>query len=300
MPDPNEQQQEQGQEQEQNQQGQEQQEQQQEQTFSIKVGGEDRTCTLEELKNLAQESAGAQEKFRQASEIRKEAETGIRISQLMESMNSNPNDQDARELATLLGLDPGELMDEINASKDEQNTSAGAKGTQKPTELSAEQLSKAMTDMFGMTPEQIAAQLNYSKTRHVNDARKDIRNQTDNAVDKDDVFGKIMIGEAKDSRSEVLKEMVFEDVLRRIQDGEQFGANMISSSIQKVRSRVTKFGIPNHSHQDPITLGLGPGSGLPAEVLSEKTIERVPADSDGYINNAVSRLMQRQIAAKRQ
>lgn len=116
---------------------------------------------------------------------------------------------------------------------------------------------------------------------------------SDEVVDKDAIFGKMKIGENADDRVSVIKDMVAEDVLGRIQMGESFGAELVAASVQKIRAYLTKFGIPGKPDQHLLTLGLGPSGGLPAEITSEEPIQRVSAADPKGTDNFVARYMQR-------
>jgi hypothetical protein len=266
------------------------------QTFDLTVDGEKRSVTLDELQLLAQKSAGADKKFKEASDLRKQAEDGLRMKGLIDRLSDGdhtPTESEVRELAGMLGVDPSEFAEALKDEKSDNPPQGGKKGSTKP-QISKEELVEAL----GFDPAEAKAILDYSHNRHIEAARKEIREISDRAVDKDDVFGKMVVGENKDDRLSTIKDMVAEDVLRRIQDGQQFGAELVAASIQKVRAYLTKFGIPGNPAQYPDTLGLGPGMGLPAEVHSETPIKRISAAEDGDEENFVARIMQKVLKSR--
>ena len=73
----------------------------------------------------------------------------------------------------------------------------------------------------------------------------------------------------------------------------------MAASIQKVRAYLKEFGMPGKPDQYPVTLGLGPSVGLPAEVQSETPIKRISAAEDKDGENFVSRAMQKALMAMR-
>ena len=268
-----------------------------EESVTIKIGNETRQVTHAELVELATKSAGADARFEEASAIRKEAERGIRIGTLVKELDEEQSEASIRELAGLLDIDPGAFMANLNAdetggkSEDKVKSAEGATAPQIDSITVA-----AVLDQLGLNPAEVKATLDYSKQRHINDARKEIRSTTDIAVDSDEVFGKIAVGDKKDDRLKVIKEMVAEDVLKRITDGDAFGADLIAASVQKIRARVTQMGIPDTSGQHPITLGLLPGGGiLPEAVNSDEPIKRVSSADDEDEDNVIARYLQKGI-----
>ena len=271
------------------------------QTYELTVNGEKRSVTLEEMQELATKSAGADRKFQDASQMRKEAEKGIRIGQLVKSLEENPSEDDAKELASILGVNQDEFLEYLNESDDDSTGKTEDKGKKTSVgKMSKVEFQEIFQDMFGMTPVEVKGRLDYSHERHINDARKEIRKISDEAVDKDGIFGKMIVGEKREDRLSVIKEMVAEDVLRKIQDGMPFGADMVAASVQKIRAHLTKFGIPNKLGENPIVLGLGPSGGLPTEVQADEPIKRVNAAEDGDEKNFVNRWMQKALQAVRQ
>jgi hypothetical protein len=265
------------------------------QTFELDVAGEKRTVTLDEMKVLATKSAGADAKFQDAADMRKEAENGIRIEKLVKSLESDGGtDQEAKELAILLGIDPGDLMEYLHDGG-EQSTNTNDNGNQSPAKLTPEQVA----EVLGFNPAEAKQILQHSQNRHIASARKELRELSDAAVDKDEVFGKMIVGDKKDDRMSVIKDMVAEDILGKIERGNPYGAEMVAASIQKIRAQFTKFGIPSASVVNPVVLGLGPGAVLPSEVQSEEPIKRVNAFEAGAEDNLVKRYLQKAVKAAR-
>lgn len=263
-------------------------------TFELDVDGTKRTITLDEMRELATKSAGADARFQSAAEMRKEAEAGIRIGTLVKTLEGGEGtDLEAKELAVLLGIEPGELMEYLKDGDDD--TDKDDKGNQAPVALTDEQFKAA----YGFFPAEAKQILAHSQDRHIASARQELREISDKAVDTDAVFGKMVIGEKKDARMEVIKDMVAEDVLGKIEHGQQFGADMVTASIQKVRTQFTKFGIPNDPVVNPVVLGLGPGVQLPTEVQAEEPIKRINAFESGADDNLVKRYLQKAVKAAR-
>jgi len=264
-------------------------------TFELDISGEKRTVTLEEMKELATKSAGANAKFEDAADMRKEAEAGIRIGTLVKTLEDGKGSElEAKELAVLLGVDSGDLIEYLKDGES-AGTGDGGNGKNLPAELTPEAFQKA----YGFSPVEAKQILEHSQNRHITSARQELRDLSDKAVDKDEIFGKMVIGDKKDDRMSVIKDMVAEDVLGKVERGNAFGAEMVTASIQKIRAQFTKFGIPNNPVINPVVLGLGPGVELPSEVQAEEPIKRINSFESGADDNLVKRYLQKAVKAAR-
>jgi hypothetical protein len=258
-------------------------------THEITVDGEKKLLTDEEMRNYAQLGFSSTQRYQEASAKEKNGEKGLRISTLISDLSESPSEEKAKELALHLGIDPSEFLAYIGEDNDPPQKGTADKGGKGRVKVSKEDIAEAL----GMDPAEVKAVIEHSKTRHIEAAKQELRRISDEAVDKDGVFGKMVIGEKKGDRLSVIKDMVAEDVLRKIQDGVPFGADMIAASVQKTRAYLTKFGIPSKPDIDPVVLGLGPGGGLPAAIQAEEPISRKSAAEDGDESNLVSRYLQK-------
>lgn len=263
------------------------------QTYELKVGGETRHVTLEEMRVLAQKSGGADKKFEDASALRKQADDGIRMQELVQRLSDKenpPTEADVKELATMMGVDPSEFNEYLNP----EDTPQGGDKT-------ANVDPKVLADALGMEPAEAKMILELSKQGLVASEREKITKNSHLMVDKDEFFGKIKIGKGGDGIIEAVKEMVAEDVFERIEHGGVYGAELVAASIQKIRAHLIKMGIPGKPDEHPIVLGLVPGGAtLPAEVSSDTPIERVSAADDESGDNFVKRYMQKAYKAIRE
>ena len=260
-------------------------------THTIKVDGVDVSLTLDELKEKATHSAGADKRFQDAAAATKAAERGVRVETLVKSISTSdaPTEAEVRELAGLLEIEPSEFMEYLKESDPPNKSDTKGANTDFNTEFQKQ---------MGATPAEVKAILEFSQTRHVNDARKEIREISDLAVDKDTIIGKMIVGEDSDDVKVAVKDMVAEDVLRKIQDGKPFGAEMVAASVQRVRSQLTKLGIPKKLTQQPF-LGLGPSEGFSSAIQADEPIERISSDKDGDEKNLVDRYMQKAVQTAR-
>ena len=189
---------------------------------------------------------------------------------------------------------PAVVMQSINDGEPPQKTTPKANETDFSDLFNTE-----FKKQFDASPAEVRATLDFSQQRHVNDARTEIREISDKAVDKDEIIGKMIVGEDKEEIVVAVKDMVAEDVLRKIQDGKPFGAEMVTASVQRVRSQLTKLGIPKKLNQHPIVLGLTPSEGLSSAIQADEPIKRISSTEDGDEKNLVERYMQTAVKAAR-
>ena len=258
-------------------------------THTIKVDGVDVVLTTEELKERAMKASGADNRFQEAAAATKAAERGIRIEELTKKLaeDDNPTEAEIREYAGLVGVEPTEFIQLLK------------EGDPEPKKTTETDFSAEFQKQFQASPAEVKAILEFSQQRHVNDARKEIREISDKAVDKDEIIGKMIIGEDRKEVLAEVRDMVAEDVLRKIQDGKPFGAELVTASVQMVRSKLTKLGIPKKLNQQPIVLGLAPSEGLSSIIQADEPIKRVSSTEDDQEKNLIDRYLQKAVHAAR-
>ena len=271
--------------------------------LEVEVDGEKRQLTKEEAIILAQKSAGAEKRFQEAAEMRKKAQNGLRIQELYERFSDpehEPTDVEIKEFATFMNISAEELMNRINGTPGSNTNNSNSNNNQQAGKTDFD-FDAEFQKKLGRSTAEVANQLAYSQQRDIENFKQNLRKESDNMVDKDDIFGKIIIDEDEkisNSRREVIQEELYDEVLRKIQDGKD-KQTALTEAIQKVRSRISRFGISSKPGQYPITLGLVPGQSLPTEVTSEKQIERISSADDGAETNFVNRYLQKGISALR-
>ena len=73
---------------------------------------------------------------------------------------------------------------------------------------------------------------------------------------------------------------------------------MVAGSVQRIRSQLTKLGIPRKLVQHPF-LGLGPSEGFSSAIQADEPIKRVSSTDDGNEKNLVDRYLQRAVQTAR-
>jgi len=266
-------------------------------TYDIKIDGTERTVTVDELKKLAEKSGGADEVFRKAADETKKAQAGLRVMSLFEGLKEGetPASSDVTELAGLLGMDAAELLDAMGGKTDTTTGKKTEKGKKDSAEgkITAEDLKDIGLDQ--LSPE-LRGILESAKETQFQQIISDVKEKCKEAVDKDEILGKIIKSREDDAESSALSagfiENVFKDVQRKISLREKYGPEMIKASVQELRAFVAKFGTPTQMSKHPAVLGFGPSGQLPAEVHADEPIKRVGSTDAGYEDNVVKRVMQ--------
>jgi hypothetical protein len=265
-------------------------------TYQVKINGELRDLTLDELKEHASKAAGADEKFREAARLREEGVKGIELAKAFEKVNSGDfTAADVRHLAELTGQDP----DEAVAAYTAESKKAGDADDKKTTPPAGASKKVALADLSDEMQEIIRT----AKDSQIEDAEKKIQNMVAAEVDKDELLGRIVIDAPEEQQPDIkaaVTAMVQRDVRTKILASpytkEKFGTEMIRNSIQMVRAEIKKLGIPSKSSKkaDRVSLlaGLGQIGDLPAEVYSDEPTKRVDSNDPNYHDNAVIRLGQ--------
>jgi len=247
--------------------------------LEVTVNGEKKVYTKEEAIEALSKVRGADAKFREAAEIRKKAERGMRIDSLFARIKGGEaEEEEVNELVGLLGIDPAAFAE----------VSVGPNGT-KP-----EPKQKVTLDDLDPSLKQ---QLQFDAQQNIKRAEEQIRNDVKKRVDKDEILGKmnsVAVEVGNEDFIDAVTKMVHEDVLRKIRNGESYGTGMVDNSIQVTRARLKQFGIPDKvSKPKTLIVGAGAPGGEPLEIQPDEPEKRVDTNDAGYSDNLVKRVFQR-------
>ncbi len=255
--------------------------------FTLKVDGVERTVTRQEVIDLAQKADGADAKFQEAAQIRKDALHGARIGALFtEAGNGGLSAKEASELGGLIGLDTADMEKFMVKAgkplkKDESPAGPGKK--------------IAMMDL----PEEAQRAVTAARKAEYKEAIRVITEDCKNLVDKDEIIVKLIdsttVASDVPSKMAEATNMVFDDVQRRMLSGEQYGPELVAISVQSIRARLQKFGTPAKALEQPnipLMMGLPQPSVLPAAVQAKEPIKRVGIEDDKYDENFLHRFQQ--------
>ena len=256
--------------------------------FSITVNGEKRTVSQDELVKMAEKAAGADEKFRQAAEDRRQAAAATRALEILKGIGTGQVDANAlNELSGVVGVDPSRLQGLLNkpaasaAAADDDDDNAG---DDVPLVVTRDKLDP-----------QTQGLLDWAQKQMLQNKRDEIKQEVKNSVDKDEVLATLLkvVPEGQLSEmKETLFDMVFKDVQRSILAEKQYGPETITAAVQRVRALVKKLGTPAQAAKDPVSIGFSGFEGLTAGIQTDKDLERKSVQDAGYDDNAALRLAQ--------
>jgi len=264
----------------------------QQQIFTIKVNDQQRSLTIDELKEAASKAMGADARFEEAAKVRKENEKATRLYQLMQDLKNNPDPAKATEVLGLIGVTP----EEIQAM--ETTPTVAPQNAIQPGANVGVQTTPRKVSLQDLDP-QLQQHIQTVSDVEVANARKNIEESVNNSLDTDAVLGKIVLSRPEGSPERetirsVLYDMTIDEVQRRILCGGEFGPLMVKDALQKVRANVDRIGIPARAVGYPGLGGLGPNPSLGYQPITTSTepIQRVGINDPKYHATANNRLQQ--------
>jgi hypothetical protein len=144
-------------------------------------------------------------------------------------------------------------------------------------------------------------ELEYLRTKRLEDLRKTMVTELDAEFDKDVTLGKI--GGVSEKAGSRLRQIARETLQRRVGlEGQSYGPRLLASIVQDVRQIAEELGIQTDTMTkvDPSALGFGPaevGDGLSELLHQEQPPERAKVTDDNYRQNLFARLVHKVKAA---
>jgi hypothetical protein len=243
--------------------------------------GERRIVTVDDLKKGYEKSSGADESFRQAADLRKQAARGIRLQDLADrGSRGELNESELTEFAGMMGLSPGQFMQGDASSDEEEEAPARTRSPSPARAVREEDLDPALRGRLQMAHEQAIAQ-----------RRKEIEAETFGTVDKDQILSKLVGGDA--DRKETVQSLVYNEVQRRVLVlGEPYGPELLARAVQTVRPVVERLSKSRGtSEQAGFYPGFGPAPSAPSALHATKPPERVPVSDPAYEDNLTRRAL---------
>ncbi len=256
-------------------------------TYTLSIDGENKTYTLEELKMEAQKSAGADVKFEKASKMVKDAAPGLEIARLAQELKTSksPDLQVQKDFLHALGVSQEQIDGMLSITGDPTPpTKKEPEGTKKPEPIALEKLDPRLRSI-----------VEEAEKAQFESIRKGISESCEKSVDNDKVLGKMVNEMSSDRQTQWLdtaKKLLNKDVERRILAREEYGPDMIASSLQSVRATLETLGVPSNVAGQPPLAGLDYTSVLGPNIHKAEPIKRVKVDDPDYEQNASERLQQ--------
>ena len=261
-------------------------------TYEVKVGGETKNMTMGELVAAASKVEGADARFEEAAQIRKDSEAASNFFELVNSIKNSETGATKDQYLQMF-RDAGFVDSDIPDYDEVIKTKGSAKVAKE--DKNAEEVNKKVT-LENMDDEtkailEAAKEANYSKVR------EEIYNKVEKSVDKDEILAKLIDSKTDADRTKVrstLCDMTKSEVQRRILANEPFSDEMVQSVLQGIRHQVESLGIPAKAITQIPVVGFGPTPESSAKIIADKPIERVSSDDPDYIDNVVERHLQKQ------
>ncbi len=259
------------------------------QTFDIPAGeGKSVKMTLEEMQTAAAKSAGADRKFQEASDLRREfgdldpitAKEGARIAKLAKALqDGTATDRDAESLLKSLGFDD----DAIKAIG--EGKPAAKKTESKATKIRDEDLDPSLKVVF-----------DDARDAAIRRTEEAISEKVRKCVDKDPIIIKMISAVPVDRRDrfvQTLYDKAIEITLGQVYQGSRVSPELLQSAVQRLRTDLDSLGIPTESNPLPLTHTVRGLEHAVSEIGSNEPIKRVPIGTDGSEENAIKRFAQK-------
>jgi hypothetical protein len=248
-------------------------------TFAVKVDGKEKQVSREDVIRAYEKAQGADERFREAAEIRKQAALGLEIQQLYQKLSDQTATLDEQSRwAELFEMDENDLQQTT------QMSTPAASGVMDETKL-PDSVKRAV---------QIAERMD-AKSRAEDDNRS-FNEWAEFSIDKNENLGKITkdldTPQKKAVREEVLRQ-TRNAVIVEISQGAKFGPEMVNRAVSTVVPQLEKFGNLFRKVNAPIP-GFGPtGNGLDLSgmAIGDEPPKRVAGTDENYSRNFAQRLM---------
>lgn len=257
-------------------------------TITVKIDGEDREVTQEELvKGYGLESA-SRKRMEEAADIKKAAENDIQLASAMKRFQNTQDPQAIREVCKHLGV-PDDQMEEFikKATDGTDDTKGDDDDAVAPLNLDFGDLSPELQARIKKN-EEAAADVAEGKRNALKD---EIYGDCEVAVDKDEMFVTIK----DESLLREVKQYVKNEVQRRVGLGGEQWPDVLGDVIQKARTLFKRFENQGDGAGDgqPGIPGVGPAAAMGSNIQTKEPVKPVSIDDPGYADNVGARFLQK-------
>lgn len=262
----------------------------------IRVNGKDVQVTPEQMLAYAQKGAAADERFQDAAEQRKEAESAIRLKEDFDRLKETGDINAFRRIGAEMGL-PGDQVEEAarmvyegveegeGDSDDENQYWDKSEGSGRGAERGADSrqlLAQVKAELENRPPvgydnlsEEVQTALLHVESERINEI-------VQKALDKDDVI-RYYRNSYDERGKEAIRSMVDEKIRGRLDSSDgQFGdgTQILREVVPEVRTLLEAIGTPSRTTPQ---MGLGPApGGTGNQVYPTKPPEHVPSTETGF------------------
>lgn len=274
--------------------------------YMLKAGNTEEIVSEERLFQLAQLSFGANRKFEEASNARKDLEGQVNAAreaaqketlQKMQQVLARAEQGDAaayEKYLEFLGLDGADKEAKLNVYRQawstESDSDEGA-GSRESAPLDMTRLPKevqmAAKLVQHLGPDRMAEILERSDRKFREDDRNAIYTETWSDIAKDDRLSKIV--EKGGPRADKLRRLSDTLIRGRIRDGGKYGPDLRKDVVKELQSLAEEFG--SGAAETPLPgIGMGPGLSL-SGAQAEKRPDRKSITDPDFINNVAEELV---------
>jgi hypothetical protein len=267
-------------------------------THRITVDGKDSEVSLEELKAMAQKGASADQRYRDAAALNKEAETAKvaaerhtgMLATIKQANTAGPAQADAlRALARDypefgVSAEDAEIVITHIAEKEAE--------VAKPEERAA-----AQPPTFEELPERVQKTVTDQEASNRQTNLNAVRENLAAALDNDEVLATILIGKRKGSRSQRLTDHALSVLSRKVTEAGRYTPDAVRAAVEETRQFATDIGLLDVDTPPP-----GSPLGVPRARTTPFGKHRKPGeappriaakdalDSNAYADNVLERL----------
>jgi hypothetical protein len=251
-----------------------------EKLFTVKIDGDVRQVTLDELLKGYQLETVSRSRMEEAARIREEAGDDAKVASAVRKVLERPNDQlAALELASVLGI-PKETVEQLGQSNNvPNNQNLKARGP-----VSVEDLSPELQEMLKKADE-----ISHDYTqKQIKEAREEIWTKTDKSVESDPVLGRIKDEEVLAMvRSECRRE-----VERRVGVHNEPWPGVLQDILAQARDKYTKFVSGNQGVNQAGKTAIGHATTLAQGLVSRDPVKRVSVRDPNFAGAVGMKLRQ--------
>jgi len=245
-------------------------------TFTVKVDGQERQVSREEAIKAYEKAQGADERFREASDLRKQASLGLEIQQLYQKLSDDTaSEAEQSRWAELFGMDVNDLQN--------QQPPAAAQAPPSGDNKLPDRVEKTIK-----TVDRMEAQ------RAADEANRNFTDWAESALDKNETLGtltkELEPGQKNQIREEVMRQ-VRNEVIVSMNQGEKLRPELVNRVMASAVTQLEKFGNLFRKVNAPIP-GFGPTpDGLEVTSLSDTPPKRVAGTDPNYGSNFATRVL---------
>ena len=269
----------------QNQGGQGNQDDQTPKTVTVKVDGEDREVTQEELVKGYGLEAAARKKMETVAEERKTLDEDVLLAQTVRQVATDQDEDSMRQMVKLLGMPAAEAdaaIEQIRKMGEAGEGTANEEGGEEPPKTGYDDLAPELKALI----DKGQAAADRDEQQSLVDLKEKMFAQADKAIDTDEILGKIADGGLKKR----VKRDVRREVQRRVGLEGQAWPDVLQEIVQESRGDLKHIGNLTNAEGGQASSAIGPAAAMGFQATPTGPTERVSSTDPTYSKNVGTRL----------